>query len=149
MMLFCASLASAATRAELGGVVDFSVTLKTVAAAAQGQAALPADKFFILVGTVTEVVFLDKDPQSFSVRVQLLSGEWIGKDDVEGYTCYVTFTGSRFGHLFPAKATEDSPADIIVVNTRVLVVARSSGTTLSPEGVKTALLEGVEIRAIQ
>jgi hypothetical protein len=149
IMLLSASLLPAITRSELEGIVDFSVTLKSVAAAAKGGPALPAEKYFILVGTVTEVVFINKDPEAFSVRVQLLSGEWVGLDDVKGYTCYVTFTGSRFSSLFPARATEDSPANIIVVNTRVLVIVRSSGTMLSPSGEKTALLEGVEVRAIQ
>ncbi len=145
----CASVAAAATRSELDGAIDFTVTMKRVAAAAEGKGSLPADKYFILVGTVTEVVPVSKDGGEFTVRVKLLSGEWIGNSEVRGYTCYVTFSGGRFSGLFPARASEGSSTDVVVVNTRVLVVARWAGTTLSPTGEKTASLEGVEVRAIQ
>ena len=148
-VLICASSAYAATRAELSGVIDFSVTMRRVAEAAEGRAALPPGKFFILVGTVTEVTPLSKEEGDFSVRVRLLAGEWFGNTEVKGYSCYVTFTGSAFKALFPARVSADSPADAIAVNTRVLTVARWTGTTLSPTGEKIAQLEGVEVRAIQ
>lgn len=148
-LLLVASFAQAISRADFDGVVDFSVTLKTLAAAADGQATLPPNKMFILDGTVADVIFIDKEQASFGVRVELLSGEWIGLDDVESYTCYVTFSGSQFFRVFPSRTPEGSATDVVLLNSRVLVVARAVGTILSPEGEKRILLEGVLVRTLQ
>ncbi|HTP58464.1 MAG TPA: hypothetical protein VMM82_06060, partial [Spirochaetia bacterium] len=71
------------TRADFDRVVDFSITLKDLAAVADGQASLPAGRIVILNGTVSDVNVISKDEGSFRVRIELITGEWIGTEDVK------------------------------------------------------------------
>ena len=81
------------SRADFDRVVDFSVTLKDLSAVADGREPLPSGKLVILNGTVSDVNVISKDEGSFRVRIELITGEWIGTEDVKSYTCYVDFTG--------------------------------------------------------
>ncbi len=130
-------------------IVDFSVTLKTLASAAAGETALPPNRLFLLNGTVSEISFLDKEKASFRVRIRLLSGEWIGLEDVKSYACYVTFSGPEFFSVFPARAPKNPAPDTVVANTRVLVVARALGPVDLPIGEgKVMALEGLFLRVL-
>jgi hypothetical protein len=124
----------------LDAVVDFSVTLKTIAAAAEGNARLPANKLFLLDGTVSEITVLDKEPGSFKVRIRVLSGEWIGLEDVRGYSCFVTFSGAEYAGMFPSK---------VPANSRIVVLARVVGVTTTALGEKLMSLDGLALRVLQ
>ncbi len=91
-----ALLAGALSRAELDRVIDFSVTLKSLAVAVQDGSPLPQGKTVLLSGTVSDVNVVNKDPADFRVRLELITGEWIGLDDVKAYTCYVDFAGADY-----------------------------------------------------
>ena len=45
---------------------------------------------------------LNKEQATFKVRIELITGEWIGLDDVKSYACYIDFTGPEFFKVFPA-----------------------------------------------
>jgi hypothetical protein len=141
-VVVCAAvpLASAVGRADFDAVVDFSVTMKTVAAAAESGARLPAGRLFILDGTVSEITVLTKDPADFKVRIRLLSGEWIGLEDVKSYSCYVTFSGAEYSGMFPAK---------IPTNSRIIVLVRVIEATASPLGEKLMSMEGLALRVLR
>ena len=93
----------ALSRGDFDRVVDFSVTLKTLAAVAEGKAPLPTGKMLLLSGTVSDVNILNKDERAFKVRIELITGEWIGLEDVKAYACYVEFSGPEFFKVFPAR----------------------------------------------
>jgi hypothetical protein len=139
-------LAGAQTRAAFDRIVDFSVTLKTVSAAAEGKAVLPADRLLLLEGSISEVVVLDDRPQSWKVRVELMTGEWIGVDEVHGYRCWVTFTGPSYAAAFPAEPPDESSPAYLPLHTRVLVLARAVGSVETPLGEKVMVLEGLAVR---
>lgn len=149
LFILIAPFASAIGRGDFDRVVDYSVTLKTIAAAASGAATLPQNKYFVLDGTVAELTILDKEQASFSVRVQLLSGEWIGMEEVKSYGCYVTFSGPEFFNVFPARAPKNPDSTTVLVNSRVLVVARPLEMTTTPQGEKLLSLEGLYVRVLQ
>jgi hypothetical protein len=148
-LLLAATFAPAATRGDFDAVVDFSVSLKTLAAAAAGEAALPAGRFFILEGTVSDLTVLDKEEGSFRARIELISGEWIGMEDVKSYTCLVDFSGPAFVEAFPARAPREPGPGVVVLNSRLLVVARPVGSVASPQGGRRILLEGVHFRLLK
>ena len=104
-LLLAASLAPAATRSDFDAVVDFSVSLATVAAAANGEGALPAGKLFVLDGTVSELVVLDREEGSFRARIELLTGEWVGTEDVKSYACLIEFLGPGILPVVPVPAS--------------------------------------------
>ena len=94
----------ALSRGDFDRVVDFSVTLKTLAAAAEGRTPLPTGRMLLLSGTVSDVTILNKDQATFKVRIELITGEWIGLEDVKAYACYVEFSGPEFFKVFPIRA---------------------------------------------
>jgi hypothetical protein len=148
LLAFLAPFTSAISRSDFDRVVDFTITLKTVAAAAAGEAPLPSNRLFILDGTVSDISFVDKEKASFRVRILLMSGEWIGLEDVKSYACYVTFSGPEFFALFPARPPRDAPPGIVVLNSHLLVVARPVEVTSSPQGEKLMMLEGFSVRVL-
>jgi hypothetical protein len=134
------------SRADFERVVDFSVTLKTLAAVADGSAPFPSGKMVVLSGTVSDVNIIEKDQGSFKVRIELMTGEWIGQEDVKAYACYVEFSGPEFFKIFPARAPANAPAGVVTANSRVILVGTPVEVTTTPMGEKQVLLQGAFIR---
>jgi hypothetical protein len=144
--LLGSSLLPALSRADFDRVVDFSITLKTLAAVADGSAPFPSGKMVVLSGTVSDVNIVNKDQASFKVRIELMTGEWIGQEDVKAYSCYVEFSGSDFFKTFPARAPAAGAPGVVTANSRVILVATPVEVTTTPLGEKHVLLQGVFIR---
>ena len=140
-------LVSAQTRAAFDRIVDFSVTLKTVSAAATGGAALPANRLFLLEGSIGEVVVLDDRPEAWKVRVELVAGEWIGTDEVRGYRCWVTFAGPEYAEIFPAEPPGEPSPGYLPPRARVLVLAHALAPVLTPLGERVMELGGIAVRS--
>jgi hypothetical protein len=143
-----ACLSAAPSRADLDKIVDFSVTLKGLAAVAGGEAALPS-RIFVIDGTVSDITILDKDKATFRVRIELLSGEWVETEDVKSYSCFVEFRGPEFFEVFPARAPRTATPGVVLANQRVLVAGRAIGFTTSPKGERRVLVEGLHVRTIR
>jgi hypothetical protein len=139
----------ALSRADLERVIDFSVTLKTLATAADSGAPIPTGRNVLLSGTVSDVNILNKDPAGFKVRIELITGEWIGLEDVKSYSCYVDFAGSEYFKVFPARPPREARRDLITLNSRVLVVGRVVDVSATPMGAKRVLVDGIYIRSIE
>ncbi len=137
------------TRADFDRVVDFSITLKDLAAAAEGAESLPAGKFIVINGTVSDVTVIDKEQASFRVRIELITGEWFGTEDVKSYSCYVDFSGPEFFKTFPARPPRVVAAGTVAINSRVIVVGRPVEVTKTPLGEKRVLLQGVFVRVVE
>lgn len=99
-----------------GDVVDFSVTLKDVAEAADRGETLSGQKTLLLTGSVGSVNLGDGDV--FSAEVDLVGGEWIGTKEVRSYRILLTFVGERFAYLFDEE--EDYP---LIRNGKQLLVS--------------------------
>lgn len=140
-------LATAQTRAEFDRIVDFSVSLKTLSDAAAGRAALPAGRLVLVEGAVSEVVVLDDRPASWTVRVELMAGEWVGVAEVLGYRCWVTFAGRQFRDAFPGEEPEEPTDAWVPLHARVLVLARPLGAVVTPLGDRVMTVEGLAVRA--
>lgn len=146
----CTALpALAISRGDFERVVDFSVTLKTLAAAADGRAGLPTGRVCVLNGTVSDVNVIDKDQSTFRVRIELITGEWIGTEDVKSYSCYVDFRGPEFFATFPARPPRNPPPGVIQINSRVIVIGRPVEVTATPLGEKRVLVEGMFVRPVE
>lgn len=149
VFLLAAVMLPALSRGDFDRVVDFSVTLKTLAAAAEGKTPLPTGKMLLLSGTVSDVTILNKDEKTFKVRIELITGEWIGLEDVKAYACYVEFSGPEFFKVFPARAPRTATADVITLNSRVMVVCSPLDIVDTPQGEKHVRAAGTYIRAIE
>jgi hypothetical protein len=89
LLLVGPAILPALSHADLDRVIDFSVTLKSLASAADSGAPIPAGRTVLLSGTVSDVNIINKDPAGFKVRIELITGEWIGLEDVKSYFCYI------------------------------------------------------------
>jgi hypothetical protein len=139
----------ALSRADFDRIVDFSVTLKSLSLAAQRGEPLPAGKLVVVTGTVADVNILQPSREAFKVRVELISGEWIGLEEVRSYTCYLDFSGSEFFSMFPARPPQSPPPGVVVANARVVAVGSVVQVTTDHQGNKLALLQGLHIRTVE
>lgn len=149
LLLVCSSFLPALSRADIERVLDFSVTLKTLTAVADGKAPLPAGKMLLLSGTVSDISILNKDEASFRVRIELINGEWVGLEDVKSYACYVEFTGPDFFKVFPARPPGTATPGVVVLDSRVVVIGAAQDVTTTPLGEKRVRVQGVYIRVIE
>jgi hypothetical protein len=150
LLLFaCSSFLPALSRADFDRVVDFSVTLKTLSAAADGKAPLPGGRMLLLSGTVSGVSILSKDEATFRVRIELITGEWVGLEDVKSYACYVEFAGPEFFAVFPARPPRTATPGIVTLNSRVMVIGAAQDITTTPLGEKRVRVQGAYIRIIE
>jgi len=137
------------TRADFERVLDFSITLKDLAAVAEGQAGLPSGKLVILSGTVSDVNVIAKDEASFRVRIELITGEWIGTEDVRSYACYVDFSGPEYFKVFPARQPRTPTPGIVSIDSRVIVIGRPVEVTKTPLGESRVVVEGMFVRIVE
>ncbi len=149
LLLAAATGIPALSRADFDRVVDFSVTLKTLAAVAEGKAPMPGGRMLLLSGTVSDINVLSKDDAGFRVRVELIAGEWIGLEDVRAYACYVDFSGAEFSRIFPARPPREPTPGVVALNSRVIVVGTPVDIVTSALGQKRVLLRGAYIRVIE
>jgi hypothetical protein len=147
VLLLVGAALPALTRADLERVIDPSVTLKSLSAVAAGAAPLPAGRLVLLTGTVSDVAILDKEKETFRVRIELITGEWIGLEDVKSYACYVEFSGSEYFSVFPAKAPREAAHGVISLNSRVVIIGRPRAVVATPLGAARVLVDGVFVRA--
>ena len=103
----------------------------------------------MLDGTVSDLTILDKEQGSFRARIELISGEWIGTEDVRSYACLIDFSGPASSRCSRPGAPRDPAPDMVLLNSRVLVVARPIGLTTSHQGEKRVQLEGIYVRVIK
>ncbi|MBN1836076.1 MAG: hypothetical protein JW820_09520 [Spirochaetales bacterium] len=149
-LLFLPPAAFAISRAELDKVIDFSVTVKTLERldAATARDYRLDERFVVLDGTVGTIEVLDPEESRYQVVVELISGEWIGLEEVRSYRCLVLFSGPEFARVFPRRAPRDAGPQVIAANDRVLFVARLLEPVALDEGSSIWVLQGVYARAL-
>jgi hypothetical protein len=149
LLLVGPAILPALSHADLDRVIDFSVTLKSLASAADSGAPIPAGRTVLLSGTVSDVNIINKDPAGFKVRIELITGEWIGLEDVKSYFCYVEFTGAEYFKVFPARPPRTASRDLVSLNSRVIVLGRVVDVATTPLGTKRVLVDGAYIRSVE
>lgn len=136
---------------DFDAVTDFSVTIKTLSQLDEATASAYGlmDRFLVLDGTVTNIIILDSAEESFLVQVELVSGEWIGLEEVRSYSCWVLFSGARFASMFPARVPRTPPPGVITANDHLLIVAMAIQTEEIAEGETAWVLEGIHARPLR
>ncbi len=124
-----------------GGAFDFAASVESLAQAAETGAGLPVGRYVVLTGTVRSAV--SQEEGSFSARVELAAGQWIGTSRIVLRTVMVEVAGDSYRDLFD----RGSPS-FLRPGSAVLVVARVTGTREAPEGGRVAVLEGIHLRRL-
>jgi hypothetical protein len=152
ILLFCSAPALfSIDPGDFDAVSDFSVTVKTLSQLDEATASAYGlmDRFLLLDGTVTNILILDPSEENFLAQVELVSGEWIGLEDVRSYSCWVLFSGPRFASKFPARVPRNRPPGIITANDHILIVAIALQTVEISEGEMAWVLEGIHARPLR
>ena len=134
-------------RQDFDRIVDFSVTIKTLAGLSEPGGL--SGRLLLLDGTVASMQFLDPEEASFAVELELAGGEWIGTEDVKIYLCRVRFRGPQYFRLFPRRAARTPGPSQIVPNDRILVLARLAGRSEAEDGSPLWVLEGLRVRPLR
>jgi hypothetical protein len=98
---------------------------------------------------VGDILVLDANEENYLVQVELVSGEWIGLEEVRSYSCWVLFSGPRFAAVFPARVPRNPPPGVISANDHILVVAAPLQTVETAEGERAWVLEGIHARPLR
>ena len=151
LVLILAPAAFCIDAGDFDAVADFSVTIKTLSRLDEATATAYGlmNRFLLLDGTVTNILVLDKNKESYLVQVELVSGEWIGLDEVRSYSCWVLFSGPSFAGVFPARTPRNPPPGVITSNDSILIVAKLLQTVEIAEGETAWVLEGIYTRPLR
>lgn len=151
LLLFIVSASYCLESPDFDAVVDFSVTIKTLSGLDETAAKAYGlmDRFLLLDGTVTNLLVLDPKKDSYTVQLELVSGEWIGLEEVRSYSCWVLFSGPQFAAVFPRRVPRKPPPGIVANNSHILVVARALQKVEVAEGQSAWVLEGVHVRRLR
>ena len=149
-VFFTIQNAGALTKTDFDSVVDFSVTLRELSYALKADASVKInpEKFIVVYGTVSSVSFLNRKKDTYKVRLELVSGEWIGLEDVKSYRVYVDFEGPDYYRVIPARRPKTIGSEVVVKDSRVLIIAKIVKPIEIPLSGKYWLLKGVYIRKI-
>jgi hypothetical protein len=151
MLLLLSTGAFSISKNELDRVIDFSVTVKTLERLDPVTARdyRLDERYLLLDGTVSTIEVVDPEESRYQVVVELVSGEWIGLEEVRSYRCLVLFGGPEFARIFPRRAPRDAGPRVITPNDRVLIVARLLEPVQWSEGESVWVLEGTYVRPLR
>lgn len=149
-LLLAAPLAFSLSLRDVTAVLDPTVTLASLSAAAAAGAPLPgAGKLVVLTGVVQSVEILTRDAQGFQAEIELVEGEWHGVSSISLYRCIVELAGPAFAARLAARPSPSVAArELILPNERILVLGEVEGTRTYPNGEIVPVVVGSYVRGI-
>lgn len=131
---------------DLLSLVDLDVTIKSLAVGVdQGNYDAPP-KFFLLNGSLDSV--LEADEASSTVIIEMVTGEWVGLEDVKSYHCLIRFEGEDYFKAFPVTVPRDAGPEVFARSSRIMVVAYPFAVVELADGRLLWLLDGVYLRRL-
>ncbi len=135
---------------DFGAVVDFDESLKSLSLSVREvRDPAPDGRLLMLDGVVSAIEVLDPEEESFSARIELVTGEWEGLERVVLYSAYVDIGGPEFFSRIPTRRNRSSSADAITANGGMLVIGRFDGVTTDSDGNPVPVVEGLYLRPLQ
>jgi hypothetical protein len=136
----------AQTLSDLNAAVDLETTIRSLAEGVESGDYEAPPKYFVLNGTLDSV--FETDEASSMVVIEMVTGEWIGLDEVRSYHCLIRFEGEQYVRAFPANVPRDAGPEIFARNSRLMVVAAPVAVVELTDGRLLWLLDGVYLRRI-
>ena len=144
-LFLCKQSLQAYSKSDFDKIVEFSTSLKNL----EQSAFLENGKLLLLNGTVSNLQFLDKERESFKVMVEIVTGEWIGLEEVKSYNCYILFEGKEFFSVFPSRKPKNPSPEMIFLNERIILLAKGLPSTREKRQQGIWILSGLHIRHLQ
>ncbi len=148
LSLFCLS---ADGEGDFDAIIDFDITLQDLdrLVNSEGYRNIQGDKLLILNGAISAIEVVSGEEEPFQAEIDLVSGKWIGMEDVEMYTCLVRVSGPEFEERIPVRRRREPRPDEITVNSLALVVGRLADVIEMNNGRRKAVVEGLHIRGLE
>jgi len=134
---------------DLNNVIDFATTLRELNKIAENgdPDALPS-RFVIIDGVVASRDVVNSNPADFVGELRLVSGEWLGVEQVVRYECILVLVGPEFASAIPVRRSRTVNPNEIALNTRILAIAQAIGLYQREDGSVVPVLQAVKIRQI-
>jgi hypothetical protein len=130
--------------------LHFSITVKDLALMSPSELDGLAEKeqWLLLDGSLAALTRLSGKDEEYLLDARLIQGEWIGLEDVRKYDCHLIFRGNEWEPVIPPKMPRKPAEGQILLNNRVLVLARIMGYEMA-DGRPVSYLLVDQIRKLQ
>jgi len=146
LALAAPAVLSSQSLASLEKVVNLAATIKSLSEqVAKGDYEAPP-KFVVLNGTLDSV--FETDEKAATVVIELVTGEWIGLEDVKSYHCLIRFEGAEYLKSFPVTPPRNPGPEVFAKSARLLIVAFPVSVVELADGRLLWLLDGVYLRRL-
>jgi hypothetical protein len=125
LFLVCCSAVFANPAPGFDNYVNFEISMKELDSHVKtGNLDLLKSKYFILNGSFVAYNVVDNNESSYTVEIELISGEWKDASNVLLYRTIVVFSGKEYQAMFPERRrSAPGPAEI-PMNSGLIVVAK-------------------------
>ena len=109
--------------------LQFSITVKDLALMSEGELNSLAEneQWLLLDGALAALTRLSAKDEEYLLDARLIQGEWMGLEDVKKYDCHLIFQGDEWQNVIPEKTPRKVEEGQILLNNRVLVLAKILG----------------------
>ncbi len=151
VFMLSAAAPGAQQRLVQAATVDFSITLQEIHRILEdeGPAGLPTDRAVVIDGVVAEIVVIDPEPESFLVQIELVTGRWIGLEEIHLYRAYVFVEGPQFVERVSDRAAANDQHGVVTPNSRIIVLGNIVDVFADPDGSSAPIIDGIDLRLIR
>ncbi len=109
--------------------LKFSITVKDLALMSPMELdeLAQSGKWLLLDGSLAALTRLSAEDEDYLLDARLIQGEWMGLEDVRKYDCHLIFQGNEWQEIIPEKTPRRVQEGQILLNNRVLVLAKVMG----------------------
>ena len=130
-------------------VVDFSISLKELDEITRNRNFEKLEDVYLIInGSVSSYIVVDSEPETYTVELELIDGEWAGMSDVFLYRCLVEFSGPEYAKKFPERRRASPGPGEVPLNTGIIVVARFLEPVMEGDSL-LPLLQGYYLRTFK
>jgi hypothetical protein len=109
--------------------LQFSMTIKDLNNLSTRQLDELAENgdWLLLDGSIAGLTLYSAKDEEYLLDVLLMQGEWMGLEEVKKYDCHLIFQGDEWRDVIPEKAPRNPIDGQILLNAKVLVLAKVLG----------------------
>ncbi|MBI9103557.1 MAG: hypothetical protein JEY99_14180 [Spirochaetales bacterium] len=135
-------------------LVDYNAKLEDLCGFVASQPSEVVDsvvqqnRIFLVTGSISSRLVLDADQETYAGEFEIVSGQWIGLEDVQMYRAVIQFHGPQYSQMIPARRSRNANPNEVPLNSFVMVPVLLTGVR-EYEGVIIPVLEGIGMRIIE
>lgn len=109
-----------------------------------------SEYYLVLDGIIGSVKVLDPgEGESFTARLELVSGAWLSEEEVALYRADVILKGAEFRSRIPLSRRDPILPESLIERRRIIVLCRLIDVESSPDGTPVPVLLAKAVRVIR